>query len=121
MKQYLYSTVIEDRVDILMRELIGVEAQRWSSDYPHSCSSWPNSMKLLDEHFAGVPAAERFRMVCRKRNAPLQTELTLLTRKVTRSMKLHSFAFVRERRIQGSMVQEASFGVKRCTLRLARR
>ena len=62
-KHNLYSTFIEDRVGILMRELIGVDTQMWSSDYPHSDSTWPNSMKLLDEQFAGVPAGDRYKMV----------------------------------------------------------
>ena len=31
----------DDRAGILMRELIGVDTQMWSSDYPHSDSTWP--------------------------------------------------------------------------------
>ena len=46
-----------------MRELIGVDSQMWSSDYPHSDSTWPNSLKSLDEQFEGVPAEDRYKMV----------------------------------------------------------
>jgi hypothetical protein len=49
--------LIEDRVGILMRDLIGVDTQMWSSDYPHSDSTWPNSLKVIEEQFEGVPAA----------------------------------------------------------------
>jgi predicted TIM-barrel fold metal-dependent hydrolase len=31
----------------------------WSSDYPHSDTTWPHSREVVDEHFAGVPANER--------------------------------------------------------------
>jgi predicted TIM-barrel fold metal-dependent hydrolase len=62
-KRNLYSTFIEDRVGIMMREMIGVDTQMWSSDYPHSDSTWPNSLKCLDEQFEGVPPEERYQMV----------------------------------------------------------
>jgi predicted TIM-barrel fold metal-dependent hydrolase len=35
----------------------------WSSDYPHSDSTWPRSREVVEEHFTGVPAAERHKVV----------------------------------------------------------
>jgi predicted TIM-barrel fold metal-dependent hydrolase len=26
----------------------------WATDYPHPDSTWPDSHKVIDEHFAGV-------------------------------------------------------------------
>ena len=46
-----------------MREFIGVDTQMWSSDYPHSDSTWPNSLKSLDQQFLGVPAGDRYKMI----------------------------------------------------------
>jgi len=31
----------------------------WSTDYPHSDSTWPHSREALAEHFHDVPAEER--------------------------------------------------------------
>jgi uncharacterized protein len=62
-KHNIYSTFIDDRAGILMRELIGVDTQMWSSDYPHSDSTWPNSMKIIEEQFEGVPAGDKHKMI----------------------------------------------------------
>src|SRR5205807_155286 len=42
-----------------LRDIIGVENMMWSSDFPHPVTSWPNSKKVIEEQFAGVPADER--------------------------------------------------------------
>ena len=39
-----------------MDYLIGTENQMWSSDYPHSDTTWPNSQRIIEEQFQGVPA-----------------------------------------------------------------
>jgi predicted TIM-barrel fold metal-dependent hydrolase len=31
----------------------------WSSDYPHSETTFPNSMKVVEDHFAEVPYADK--------------------------------------------------------------
>ena len=36
----------------------------WSSDYPHSETTWPNSLKSIGEHFEGVAEDEKFRIIC---------------------------------------------------------
>jgi predicted TIM-barrel fold metal-dependent hydrolase len=28
----------------------------WASDFPHADSTFPNSLKVIEENFAGVPA-----------------------------------------------------------------
>jgi predicted TIM-barrel fold metal-dependent hydrolase len=42
-----------------VRDLLGVENILWSSDFPHPVTSWPNSRKVIDEQFAGIPPDER--------------------------------------------------------------
>ncbi len=54
-----YATIEDDRPAILTRELIGVENLMWGSDYPHVDSTWPCSLAVLDEIFAGVPDEDR--------------------------------------------------------------
>ena len=58
---------IERRADLFGHrhkvDRLGVENVMWSSDYPHPVTSWPNSRKIVDEVFHGVPADERELMV----------------------------------------------------------
>ena len=57
-------TFIEDPEGIAIRHRIGVDNIMWSSDYPHTDSTWPHSQKAIAEHFVGVPEGERRKMVC---------------------------------------------------------
>ena len=52
-------TYITDHFAIRNRDAIGVDRMMWSSDYPHSGSDWPNSVRVIHADFAGVPAEER--------------------------------------------------------------
>jgi predicted TIM-barrel fold metal-dependent hydrolase len=36
----------------------------WGSDFPHQESDWPESLKIIDKNFAGVPDQEKSKMVC---------------------------------------------------------
>lgn len=56
-------TFEDDQAGILTRELIGVDNLLWGNDYPHHDAIWPNSIPILDRIMAGVPDAERERMV----------------------------------------------------------
>ena len=38
-----------------MDYLIGTENQMWSSDYPHSDTTWPNSQRIIEEQFPACP------------------------------------------------------------------
>ncbi|MCH7552619.1 MAG: amidohydrolase [Chloroflexi bacterium] len=57
-------TFLDDPVAISERHTIGIQCIMWSSDYPHSETSWPDSRGNIDRHFKGVPADERFDIVC---------------------------------------------------------
>jgi predicted TIM-barrel fold metal-dependent hydrolase len=35
----------------------------WSADYPHTDTTFPNSRNYLDDHFAGVPPEDRYKIV----------------------------------------------------------
>jgi predicted TIM-barrel fold metal-dependent hydrolase len=45
-------------------DLIGTDAIMWSSDFPHSDSTWPNSRQAIEKQFGHLPEAERRAMVC---------------------------------------------------------
>jgi predicted TIM-barrel fold metal-dependent hydrolase len=58
-----HATFIEDHPGVKLRHDVGLDNMLWSSDYPHSDSTWPRSREVIAEHFAGIPAAEREKIV----------------------------------------------------------
>ena len=40
-----------------------MENMMWSTDYPHSDSTWPHSWKYINEAFVGVPDDERAQLL----------------------------------------------------------
>ena len=48
---------------IRTRDLIGVETLLWSSDYPHTDTSWPKCRENIEEHFEGVPETDKRKVV----------------------------------------------------------
>lgn len=55
---------IQDRVGVFNRESVGVANLMWSSDYPHTDSTWPHSRDSIAHDFSGVSAADRKKMTC---------------------------------------------------------
>jgi predicted TIM-barrel fold metal-dependent hydrolase len=59
-RRNVYLTFIDEPDAIRhAHERLGIENIMWSSDYPHPVSSWPNSRKLVEQMFEGVPQHER--------------------------------------------------------------
>ena len=56
------ASFIQDRVGVFNRETIGVDNLMWSSDYPHTDSTWPKSLESIEHDFAGVSQADRVKM-----------------------------------------------------------
>ena len=48
----------------------------WSTDYPHPACTWPDSRKLVDEEFAGIPDDERELIVCGNAERGLGPQVT---------------------------------------------
>ena len=59
----VYISFQEDDVGIRMRDVIGVDALMWGSDYPHSESTFPKSREILDRILDGVPQEEKIKIV----------------------------------------------------------
>jgi predicted TIM-barrel fold metal-dependent hydrolase len=53
----------EDRLAVQIRHAIGVDNILWATDYPHPDSTWPESQKVVEEHFGAIPAAEREKII----------------------------------------------------------
>jgi predicted TIM-barrel fold metal-dependent hydrolase len=62
-RRQVYATFMEDAVGLRERHAIGVDNILWSSDYPHSETTWPNSQKLLADWLEGVPQEEQQKIV----------------------------------------------------------
>ncbi len=58
MDQNIYGSFINDRIGVMCRNEPGGKNIMWSSDYPHSETSFPNSHEVIARDFAGVPAEE---------------------------------------------------------------
>jgi len=58
-RRQVFATFIDDAVGVAGRELIGVDNIMWSSDYPHTVSTWPHSREVVDRDFKGVPEGEK--------------------------------------------------------------
>ena len=68
MDQNVYGSFINDRVGILNRNLPGGKNIMWSSDYPHSETTFPNSKQVIDRDFVGIPEQD-IREICAERAA----------------------------------------------------
>ena len=69
-RRQIFATFIDDPVGVASRELIGVENIMWSSDYPHTVSTWPHSREVVERDFKGVPEDEK-RLIVRENVARL--------------------------------------------------
>ncbi|MBI3743964.1 MAG: amidohydrolase [Chloroflexi bacterium] len=58
-----YFTFQFDKSWVPSRHFIGIDQIMWASDYPHTDSTWPNSKKVIDGIFEGVPDAERQKVI----------------------------------------------------------
>lgn len=54
----------EDPYGLRLRDVFGVGALMWGSDYPHTESTFPRSRQILEHIFADVPQVEARRIAC---------------------------------------------------------
>jgi predicted TIM-barrel fold metal-dependent hydrolase len=66
MERQIYGSFIHYRTGFLMRALPGGRNIMWSSDYPHSETSFPHSHDVIARDFAGVPEKDINEIVCER-------------------------------------------------------
>lgn len=66
MDRNVYASFIHDRVGILNRNLPGGKNIMWSSDYPHSETTFPHSQEVIKRDFDGIPEADIQEIVCER-------------------------------------------------------
>ena len=59
MDQNVYGSFIDEVVGIENRKFPGAKNIMWSSDYPHSETTYPNSDEVISRIFKGVPEADK--------------------------------------------------------------
>ena len=62
-REHFYWGFIYDRVGVRLRYEIGVDKVMWGNDFPHSAGDCPNSKRVIDDIFSGVPADEKQKML----------------------------------------------------------
>jgi predicted TIM-barrel fold metal-dependent hydrolase len=63
-REYFYWGFQFDRVGVELRHKINVDRLMWGSDFPHQESDWPESLRIIDNNFTGLPEEEKHKMVC---------------------------------------------------------
>jgi predicted TIM-barrel fold metal-dependent hydrolase len=62
-REHCYWGFLRNPLGVRIRHEVGVDRMMWSNDFPHAVGDWPNSRKILEENFKGVPEDETYRMV----------------------------------------------------------
>ena len=58
MDQNIWGSFLRDRIGIELRHLPGGKNIMWSSDFPHSETTYPHSREYIAQEFEGVPEAD---------------------------------------------------------------
>lgn len=62
-RRNVWATFQDDPLGPATWKFFGEDNYMWASDFPHADSTFPNSLKVIDENFAGVPAGVTRKMV----------------------------------------------------------
>jgi predicted TIM-barrel fold metal-dependent hydrolase len=62
-RRQVSATYIDDPLAVKYRHEVGIDRVMWSSDYPHTASTWPRSQELIERDFKEVPAEEKWKIV----------------------------------------------------------
>jgi predicted TIM-barrel fold metal-dependent hydrolase len=63
MDQNIWGSFLRDRIGIEMFHKPGGRNIMWSSDFPHSETTYPHSRKYIAEEFEGIPEADKLEIV----------------------------------------------------------
>jgi predicted TIM-barrel fold metal-dependent hydrolase len=66
MARQVFGSFIQDRAGVLSRELPGAHNIMWSSDYPHSETTFPHSRSVITRDFEGIPERDTRDIICNR-------------------------------------------------------
>ena len=58
-REHCYWGFIYDRIGLRLRYDVGIDKIMWGNDFPHSAGDWPNSKRVIEDIFSGVPEDEK--------------------------------------------------------------
>ena len=62
-RQNVWATFQDDMIGPMMHSYFGADNFMWASDFPHTDSTWPNSLKVIEQDFEGVPSDVKRKIV----------------------------------------------------------
>ena len=68
-----YVTMWFEKAGLSQRSYLGVNNILWQSEFPIDTSTWPRSKEVIKRNFAGIPRADRDKVLGGKRREALQT------------------------------------------------
>jgi len=63
-RRNVWATFQDDPVGPMLYQYFGEDNFMWASDFPHTDSTWPNSLKVIERDFSGVPESVKRKIVC---------------------------------------------------------
>jgi predicted TIM-barrel fold metal-dependent hydrolase len=63
-RRQMWATFQDDPIGPMLFRFFGEDNFMWASDFPHTDSTWPNSLKVIDQDFEGVPDPVRRKIIC---------------------------------------------------------
>jgi predicted TIM-barrel fold metal-dependent hydrolase len=63
-RRNLWATFQDDPIGPMLFRYFGEDNFMWASDFPHTDSTWPNSLKVIEQGFEGVPLAVKRKIIC---------------------------------------------------------
>jgi predicted TIM-barrel fold metal-dependent hydrolase len=63
-RRNVWVTFQDDMIGPMTWRYFGADNYMWASDFPHADSTWPNSQKVIEKDFQGIPDDITRKMVC---------------------------------------------------------
>jgi predicted TIM-barrel fold metal-dependent hydrolase len=63
-RRNVWVTFQDDMVGPMTWQIFGADNYMWASDFPHSDSTWPHSLDVIERNFAGVPEDVKRKITC---------------------------------------------------------
>jgi predicted TIM-barrel fold metal-dependent hydrolase len=63
-RRNVWVTFQDDMVGPMTWKIFGEDRYMWASDFPHSDSTWPHSLEVIERNFEGVPESVKRKIVC---------------------------------------------------------
>jgi uncharacterized protein len=63
-RRNLWATFQDDPIGPMLFNYFGEDNLMWASDFPHTDSTWPNSLKVIEQDFKGVPERVTHKIIC---------------------------------------------------------